>query len=202
MLVAVSATAQTPPGSAINRFEVASIKPNSGASRTVFIAAPSPGTFRAENVWLRFLIQIAWDVRNYQVVGGPGWAGSDRYDINAKAEGRLNFDQMKPMMKALLEDRFHLKLHAETRELPVYALVSTRNMKLQETKDGSCTAPHPNSPESPGQLPVCGNIGMSPHSVDGTGISMAQLAATLSSVLQRTVLDETGLKGSFDVHME
>jgi len=104
ILVAVVATAQTPAGSAADRFEVASIKPKNGADRTVYLAAPSPGTFRAENVWLRFLVQIAWDVRNYQVVGGPGWTGSDRYDINAKAEGRLNFNQMKPMLKALLEE--------------------------------------------------------------------------------------------------
>jgi uncharacterized protein (TIGR03435 family) len=106
------------------------------------------------------------------------------------------------MLKALLEDRFGLKLHAETREMPVYALVTTRNVKLQETKEGSCTAPHPNSPDLPGQRPVCGNIGMSNHSVGGIGISMAQLAATLSNVLQRTVLDQTRLTGSFDVHVE
>src|SRR5579885_2005938 len=104
ILVALMAAAQTttPPG--VERFEVASIKPNNGASRTVYIAAPSPGTFRAENVWLRFLIQIAWDVRNFQVVGGPACTGSDRYDINAKADGHQNFNQMKPMLKALLED--------------------------------------------------------------------------------------------------
>ncbi len=202
ILVALMAAAQTttPPG--VERFEVASIKPNNGASRTVYIAAPSPGTFRAENVWLRFLIQIAWDVRNFQVVGGPACTGSDRYDINAKADGHQNFNQMKPMLKALLEDRFALKLHAETRELPAYALVTTRNVKLQETKEGSCMAPHPNSPDAPGPLPVCGAMSMSPHSAGGVGISMAQLAMTLSSAMQRTVLDETGLKGVFDIHME
>ena len=63
-------------------------------------------------------------------------------------------------------------------------------------------APHPNSPDSPGPLPVCGAMGMSSHSVGGVGISMAQLASTLSNVLQRAVLDETGLTGTFDVHME
>ena len=62
-------------------------------------------------------------------------------------------------------------------------------------------APHPNSPEA-GKLPVCGAIGTSPHSIGGTGIPMAQLAATLSSILQRTVVDETGLAGIFDIHME
>jgi len=202
MLVALAATAQTPPGSAVERFDVAAIKPNTGADRTVFIGAPSPGTLRAENVWLRFLIQVTWGVPSFEVVGGPGWTGSERYDINAKSERKLNFGQMKPMLKALLEDRFGLKLHAETREMSVYALAATRNLKLQETKAGSCMAPHPNSPNTPGPLPVCGAIGMSSHSVGGVGISMAQLASTLSNVLQRAVLDETGLTGTFDVHME
>lgn len=168
MRVATVATAQTPAGSTVERFEVASIKPSNSTTNTVFIAASSPGTFRAENVWLRFLVQIAWDVRNYQVVGGPGWTGSERYDINAKAAGHQNFNKMKPMLKGLLEDRFGLKLHAETRELPIYALVTTRNVKRQETKEGSCTAPHPSSPESPGKLPVCGAIGMSPHRIGAT----------------------------------
>jgi uncharacterized protein (TIGR03435 family) len=202
ILVAMVATAQTPAGSTEVRFEVASVKPSNSTSPTVYIAAPSPGTFRADNVWLRFLVQIAWDVRNYQVVGGPGWTGTDRYDIHARADGHQNFNQMKPMLKALLEDRFGLKLHAETREMPIYALVTTRSVKLQETKEGSCTAPHPNSAESPGKLPVCGAIGMSSHTIGGTGISMAQLAVTLSSILQRTVVDETGLTGVFDIHME
>jgi len=202
ILVALGATAQTPPGSGADRFGVAGIKPNTGADRTVFIGAPSPGTLRAENVWLRFLIQVTWGVPSFEVVGGPGWTASERYDINAKSERKLNFGQMKPMLKALLEDRFGLKLHTETREMPVYALVTTRNVKLQETKAGSCMTPHPNSPDSPGPLPVCGAMGMSSHSVGGVGISMAQLASTLSNVLQRAVLDETGLTGTFDVHME
>jgi len=125
MLVTLAATAQTPPGSAVERFDVAAIKPNTGSDRTVFIGAPSPGTLRAENVWLRFLIQVTWGVPSFEVVGGPGWTGSERYDINAKSERKLNFGQMKPMLKALLEDRFGLKLHIETREMPVYALVTT-----------------------------------------------------------------------------
>jgi len=202
ILFAAMAIAQMPPGSAVERFDVAAIKPNTGADRTVFIGAPSPSTLRAENVWLRFLIQVTWGVPSFEVVGGPAWTGSERYDINAKSERKLNFGQMKPMLKALLEDRFSLKLHADTREMPVYALVSTRNLKLEETKAGNCMAPHPNSPDWPGPLPVCGAIGMSSHRIGGVGISMAQLASTLSNVLQRAVLDETGLTGAFDIHME
>jgi uncharacterized protein (TIGR03435 family) len=202
MLAAGTAIAQTPPGPGADRFDVAAIKPNTGADRTVFIGAPSPGTLRAENVWLRFLIQVAWGVPSFEVVGGPGWTGSDRYDINAKSERSLNFAEMKPMLKALLENRFGLKLHSETREMPVYELVTTRNVKLEETKTGSCTAPHPNSPDAPRRLPVCGALGMSSHRVGGIGIAMPHLALTLSNDLQRAVIDQTGLTGSYDVHLE
>jgi uncharacterized protein (TIGR03435 family) len=108
------------------QFEVASIKPNFGMERKVSIGATSPGTFKAENVWLRFLIQMAWNVKDFQVSGGPGWAGSDRFDIVARTDGRAGFEQMRPMLQTLLEDRFRLVFHRESKELPVYALVAGR----------------------------------------------------------------------------
>jgi len=206
MLMATVASAQTTPESAHAQFEVAAIKPNNSGARAVTIGSPSPGTFKAENVWLRFLIQVAWNVKDFQVLGGPGWAASDRYDVIAKATGNERLEQMRPMLRALLEDRFRLTLHIDTRELPVYALVASKGgSKLRPTSAGTCVTPQPEStpqPNSSNQLPACGNISMSPHSVNGTGISMAQLAASLSNSMQRMVVDQTGLTGTFDVHME
>ena len=65
------------------QFEVVSVKPNTGGDRAVRIGSPSPGRFHAENVWLRFLVQTAWNVKDFQVSGGPAWAASDRFNIDA-----------------------------------------------------------------------------------------------------------------------
>lgn len=187
-------------------FDVASIKPNTSGARGVRIGAPSPGRFNAENVWLRFMIQLAWNVKDFQVLGGPGWAASDRYDIEATAGGSATLEQMKPMIQALLEDRFHLAVHSETKELPVYELVTAKGgIKPQTSKDGSCVARSSAfGLPAPGQTPpnVCGNMMMSPRSMSGNGISMRQIATALSNALQRTVVDKTGLSGVFDVHVE
>ena len=179
MLVSVSivcASGQT--------FEVASVKPNISGARAVSIGSPSPGTFRAENVWLRFLIQNAWNVKDFQVTGGPGWANSDRFDISAKSVGAARFEQMRPMLQALLEDRFRLVIHSESKDMQVYALTIAKGGSKLKASDES------------------GGLTSSPRSLKGTGVSLAQLATTLSNIMQRPVVDQTGLPGIFDMHME
>jgi uncharacterized protein (TIGR03435 family) len=187
-------------------FDVASIEANNSGTREVKIGASSPGTFNAENVWLRFVIQLAWNVKDFQVLGGPGWAASERYDINAKTATGATFEQMKPMIQALLEDRFHLALHPENRELPVYELTTAKGgVKLQASQAGSCvTRDSAFGLPATGQKPpdFCGNMTMSPRSIAGNGISMQQIATALSNALRRTVVDKTGLTGVFDVHVE
>jgi uncharacterized protein (TIGR03435 family) len=74
--------------------------------------------FRPQSVPLNFLIQLAYNVKDFQVLGGPAWVGSDRYDVTAKPEGDSTFEQMRPMLQSLLADRFKLTLRRETRELP------------------------------------------------------------------------------------
>ena len=194
------------PQSPGSEFEVASIKLNTSGARAVSIGG-SPGTFRAENVWLRFLIETAWNVKDFQVSGGPDWAISNRYDINAKAEGNANFEQMRPMLQKLLEDRFQLALHREARELPVYALVAAKGgIKLKASRKENCVTRDPKAPPTapvPGQkIPtVCGAMATSPRSLNGTAISMEQFTTALSNTMQRTVIDRTGFSDPFDVHL-
>ena len=77
-------------------------------------------------------------------MGGPAWIGSAHYDIDAKADGNPNPSQMRLMMQTLLEERFKLKVHHETKQLPVYKLVVAKiGAKLPEPKEGSCVAPDP-----------------------------------------------------------
>src|SRR5579863_8013440 len=110
-------------------FEVASIRLHKTEIRTVGVKLSGPRLF-AEALSADNLITYAYDVKDYQVSGVPSWADSknlscDRYDVNAKAEGDepVKTDQARAMLQSLLADRFHLQLHREKKDAPVYALV-------------------------------------------------------------------------------
>ena len=114
-------------------FEVASVKPSSPNSSSPFggfpIIIPAPnGRLTATNVPLRLLVRMAYSVQDFQIDGGPSWQMSQRFDITAKAEDgtAATMQPLLPMLKTLLADRFKLKVHTETRELPVFALVIAR----------------------------------------------------------------------------
>ena len=203
--------AESPPAA---RFEVASIKPTLQQGPDMqglgSIRILPGGHLLAEKVLLRYFIQRAYEVKPFQVSGGPAWINSARYDIDAKAEGSPNRGQMYQMMQALLEDRFKLKLHHETKQLPVYeVIVAKGGPKLLKPKEGGCIAPDPNAgplPPAPSQPIPCGRILMmmapSGAQMRGSKVSMMDLVNILSNVLGRTVNDKTSFQGTFDVHLE
>ena len=128
--------AQTPPGgSAPNGFEVSSIKAvppmrpafvdEAGKQHTMYQFLPG-GRFVVRNGTLRFLITTAFHIKDFQLVGAPSWAGSERYDVEAKAFTNISPDSMLPLVQALLVERFGLGLHRETRDLPVYHLITAK----------------------------------------------------------------------------
>jgi Protein of unknown function (DUF3738) len=124
------ALAQTP------AFEVASIRLHTGPFLGVGIK-PSGSNVTMEAMSLHNLIGYAYDLQPYQILGGPSWVTADRFDISAKAEGDAPLApmQIKQMTQALLTDRFGLKFHRDTKEMPVYALVVGKNgPKLKENR--------------------------------------------------------------------
>jgi bla regulator protein BlaR1 len=202
------------------QFEVASVKLNtSGASNQLF-GSHSPGTFNADNYPLLGLIAGAYDLKPFQIAGAPGWIESSRYDIVAKPSVspvkktmtsesvRKDQAEMKLMLQSLLEDRFQLRFHRETKELPVYALtIAKGGLKLPE---GSCTNYDFNNPPprpAPGQKPpdYCGNIGMGGNgpaqTLNAFGITMTDFVGVLSNYSGRVVIDKTGFTGKFDAHL-
>jgi hypothetical protein len=100
-------------------FEVASVKPNKSAGPGAMIPPVVGGRFTATNVSAQELVITAYRVQGFQVSGGPGWLGTDRFDIEAKAAGNAARDQISLMIQSLLADRFKLALHRESKELPV-----------------------------------------------------------------------------------
>ncbi len=135
-------------------FEVASIKPSQGQPGMVMIGRTAGGMYRAQGATLQLLIQQAFDIRDYQITGLPGWASSDRYDIVAKAENpNATSEQTRQMLQSLLVERFNLKFHRETKELPTYSLVVGKNgpkIKKSEYQPGDNPPPNAAKPGDAG----------------------------------------------------
>lgn len=175
-------------------FDVASIKPMKETDDRVMIRQMPGGRFTASGVSLRLLIGIAYDVRDFQISGGPGWMSSDRYEINAVTEGTertLPPEKMRELLRALLAERFQLKTHDEEKELPVYNLVVAKGgPKLKESE----------VPAGNGPRPQMVRIGRG--QISGKGMPMNLLTQQLAQNLGRPVIDKTELKGRYDIEME
>lgn len=104
-------------------FETATIKESAGPAMGTF----APDRFSRPNITLSLLLVYAYQVSAFQIVGGPDWVRDRRFDVQAKAESRPTADEMRVMVRRLLAERFALKTHVETRELPRYALVLARD---------------------------------------------------------------------------
>jgi len=140
--------------------------------------------------------------------GSPAWVMSDRYTINAKSEvGRTAATMQGPMLQALLEDRFNLRIHRGVKEVPVYALVKGQGgPKLESSTKENCTPVDltngPPNLSGPGQ-PPCGFL--VPDGKGGfemLGQTLARLCFQLSVLLDRDVVDRTGIEGTFDIHFD
>ena len=156
VLIVVVAFPLLPQGSGTDKpsFEVASIKPNnSGDNRVMFRF--NGGRFTVAGATAKMLIQQAYRVRDFQLSGGPGWIGSDRFDIEAKPENVADMtpERMPLMLQGLLVERFQLKTHKETKELPIYELVVAKDgSKLKSVPEPPRPAPGtpPGPPPAPG----------------------------------------------------
>jgi uncharacterized protein (TIGR03435 family) len=169
-------------------FEVASIKPTRADSTTISSSAAGD-RFTAANHTPIMLIALAYHLKTDGVSGGPGWAGSERYDVEAKGKGVGEPAQLRAMLQALLADRFKLSVHRGTKEVPVYALVVGKNgAKLHEADAASTDG------SSGIRASILGHL-------TGKKASMADLAASLTSIFGRPVLDQTGIKGLFDLQL-
>jgi uncharacterized protein (TIGR03435 family) len=202
------------------KFEVASIKPD--VEQGPMAVRPLPGRLVAD-ASVRLLIQNAYAVPPFQIEGGPSWIDTERYSVDAKAGNNASRAQTFLMLQSLLEERFQLKTHPETRELPVYTLVAARNgLKLAPPKEGGCVNPVADAPPEwsegrmagrmpppqPGQPlpPRCGSVNVmlasSGARMQGGKIPMPEFIRVLSMVLGRPVIDKSGFTELFDVRLE
>jgi uncharacterized protein (TIGR03435 family) len=176
-----AATAQTEP-----RFEVASLKVGAADAGGTTVYNPTPERFAADNITIRTLIALAWDVRVFQVSGGPGWLDSQRYDVVAKPEGDPTDERIRRMVRTLLAERFQLLVHHASKEMPIFS--------LEIAKGGA---------KLPAASPGDGNeIRDKNGHLTARRISAEMFARILANELERPVLDRTGIDSIFDVDLE
>jgi uncharacterized protein (TIGR03435 family) len=190
-------------------FEVATIKPSDSTETRSRIGIAPGGGFQAHNVTVKSMLQQAYDVGDFQVSGGPGWIDTVRYDIEAKGNGpavsqadlakmndsqRNQFEQqMSGRVRSLLAERFHLRVHRESKEMPIYALAIAKNgskMGPAVPNDGTL------------QFGISLRSGAGGNSeLTATQEPMDRFARLLSNQVGRTVIDKTGLVGNFNFKM-
>jgi uncharacterized protein (TIGR03435 family) len=208
--VCLTAFGQTP--AAKPEFEVASIKPSPPLGPGVQVGVHIDGALvRCTSFSLRDYIIMAYDVKIFQVVG-PDWVSSERFDISAKVPGGGR-DKIREMVQALLADRFELKVHHDSKEFPVYALALGKGgakMKespvTAETEGADAKGVNVTAGGGPqGTYVDLGNgssFSFGNNRLEGKKLTMTQLADMLSRYMDRPVVDQTELKGSYDFTIE
>lgn len=170
-------------------FEAASIKPHPPSDGPLRVSmAGEHGRIGYINVTVRACIRKAYGLRVYPLAQPGDPLSTDRYDIVAEAPGDASEAQTMQMLRALLEERFKLAVHRETKELPVFALVvGKKGPKFREVKDDGSAAE------------VGGGEG---HQIKAHHISMKLLAGALQGYIGDPVVDETGLTGLYDLNLD
>jgi uncharacterized protein (TIGR03435 family) len=162
-------------------FEVASVKPTPGSQIALEV---EPQRFHMTNA-LDYIVRWAYDIKPYQLIGGPAWVTSDRFEIQATAASPSTEDQMRSMLRALLAERFQLNARHETKVIPAYVLTVDKNgPKLSAAKE----APYGGY----------GLISMIQGHMRARAVTLDRTAFFLSLNMDRPVLDKTKLTGSYD----
>jgi len=188
-------------------FEVATVKPADPGSRGSGFQFMPGGGIKIGNMNGKGMSSFAYDVRDFQISGATGWMTTARYDVLANPESGQGPAELKGLsdkkreeatqkirerLQSLLADRFQLKTHKETKELPVYGLVVAKNgLKIEESKDGEDSPQNMNQSNSNGKM-----------FLTGKRIPLQFLTMGLSNTLGRPVIDQTGLTGNYDFKME
>jgi uncharacterized protein (TIGR03435 family) len=210
--------AQVSPPAASPKFEVASVRPNTSGDNKMMSQILPGGRYNGVNIPPRLLIINSYGLQEQQLVGAPPWISSERFDIVAKAEGDLGPpvsrdggpSKLQLMIRALLEDRFKLKVHREPREVPIYSLVLARpdgrlgsGLTVSTVDCEALVAarrsggPPPDVPK-PGERPQCGaRVGFGELTAGGQ--PLLELVSLLSATVGRSVVDRTGLTGRYDI---
>ena len=214
LLRAQTLQAQQEAASPVPSFEVASIKPDHGGDGIGRIGAPR-GRFTATGITANFLIMFAYNVKPFQISGGPSWLGSERFDIDAKEDDATaskqqalppsqRIDQIRPMLQSLLADRFKLSIHHTTTEVPIFSLVVTNPGRIPVSQSDCAPPSGPPSAPQPGKWPEppCGGFFQNFGHIAGGNVPIDRLVSALSIFTGKIVTDNTGLTGKYNITLD
>jgi len=181
-------------GQTAKSFDVASVKPSDcrqGADVRLYPGGRLHITCQSVNIILR----QAYNLEHYQISGGPPWLGTDHFDIEAKAEGDPSKEEMWAMLRALLADRFQLKVRMETKEESIYALVAMKDGPKLQPPTGErsyISLMRYDPPTEPGIH----------YALVGKKASLALIAQHIGQQMGRPVIDRSGIQGEFDFKVD
>jgi uncharacterized protein (TIGR03435 family) len=194
----------TPAAGPLPEWDVAVIKPHPAEDHSMMWQMTADG-LSLINLPLEMMICSAWDVKPYQVSGLSGWMKSSTFDLTAKVSGddvaaykKLNVAQRRKMLQNLLTERFQLKVHMETKTLPIYDLVvdkSGSKLKVSTAIEAPSDEERKANPEKYKK----GSMMMGPGTYEGTGVQVRSLTSQLGNTLGKPVHDATGLTGLYDI---
>lgn len=179
--IAVSVIAATPP-----KFANASIHRQAPDDTSFFVKPPTNGKFTATGATARLMVMLAWDLQDSQIAGGPAWFATDRFSVEANSDDSQSHNpaETREMLQNLLADRFALHTHREMREGSAYVLTVAKNgSKLKQTQTQST------------------NVRLGANSIQLEGAPLLRLTQLLSGILERPVIDRTGLGGAYDASL-
>jgi len=179
-------------------FEVAAIRPSDPSSRRMSIEKTPDNGLRATSVSLGFLLQMGYGLEEFQISGGPSWIRSERFDINARAANpdatdldlsdgpvaQLRAERLQERVRALVQERFQVRVRRESREGPVYILTQVKNGHRLGGPTGTR------------------GMGRNRGLMTAESASVAMLTNSLSVALRRPVVDQTGLSGRYAFRLE
>jgi uncharacterized protein (TIGR03435 family) len=193
-------------------FDVTSVKPHASGDTGRGMPRFLPGRFTSAGVPLRVVIAFAYNVgvQSVRLTGGPDWIGSPEgiFDLEAttgkaaipaSVQGKARIDAMRQMLQAMLADRFKLKIHRETREMPVYALIVGKNgPKLQKSKIEESACVDAEAGPTPGVSCHSLNGGRG-RGLHGEAVSLSDVLTYVENWTDRPLLDKTGIQGLFNI---
>jgi uncharacterized protein (TIGR03435 family) len=177
-------------------FEAASVKPSPKTNCCMDFKISPGGRLKVQGWPLSMIMQKAYSVEDFQILGGPQWIRDTRFDIVAKAEGNPSDAAVLEMLRSLLAEQFKLEVRREAKEGTVFTLgVERSGPKLGAPTAGAYSGIGVRVTVPPGDpIPV--------YIFEGQNASMSMLAQKLSVALKRPVRDQTGLAGTFDFQVE
>lgn len=204
-IVADGNATATSSGLKVPQFDVASVKKNKSDSHMMRIMMKTDG-FACENISLKTLISNAYGIRQDLISGGPGWAETEGFDVDAKVAGpdvdtykKLTTKERQSVLEALLVERFHLKVHLENKVLPIYDLVIAKGGVKLKQLPAIDEAAEEAKPEE--QRRERGSFSTGPGRFDGRGVDFHNFVENLAYIAERTVIDKTGLSGIYNINL-